>query len=53
LFLIAAASPPSSSRFLFALGQHLPVAIAHDEAGVGLLDGPGRWEAAGFGHEAR
>ena len=28
------------------VGERLPVAIANDEAGVGLLDGPGRREAA-------
>jgi hypothetical protein len=27
--------------------QRLPVGVADDEAGVGLFDGPGRWEAAG------
>jgi len=28
------------------VGERLPAGVAHDEAGVGLLDGPGRREAA-------
>jgi hypothetical protein len=34
-------------------GERLPVVVPDDEAGVRLLDGPGRREAAGVGHEAR
>ena len=34
------------------VGERLPVVIADDEAGVGLLDGPGRREAAD-GHRVR
>ena len=29
------------------VGQRLPVGVADDEAGVGFIDGPRRWEAAG------
>jgi hypothetical protein len=29
------------------VGERLPAGVAHDEAGLGLLDGPRRWEAAG------
>jgi len=29
------------------VGERLRVAIANDEAGVGLLDGPRQWEAGG------
>ena len=39
----------TSSRLLLLeieVGQRLPVGVADDEAGVGLLDGPGRREAA-------
>jgi len=32
------------------LSERLPVGVADDEAGVGLLDGPGRREAARRGH---
>ena len=31
-------------------GERLPSVVAHDEAWVGLFDGPGRREAAGFCH---
>jgi hypothetical protein len=38
------------------IGERLPVGVADDEAGVGLLGGPGRREAAcgrsGIGHDA-
>jgi hypothetical protein len=37
-----ATAPPQSRR-----GERLTVVVADDEAGVGLLDGPGRREAAG------
>ena len=38
-------SPP---EFILAIdvGERLPISVADDEAGVGLLDGPGRREAA-------
>jgi hypothetical protein len=38
----------SPSRLLreIDVGECLPVLIAHDEAVIGLLDGPGRREAA-------
>ena len=38
----------AASRLLFEIhvGERLPVGVADDEAGVGLLDGPGRREAA-------
>ena len=36
-----------------ALGEPLPVGVADDEAGLGLLDGPGRREAARGGHEGK
>ena len=43
-----------SARFILEIDvSERPVGVADDEAGVGLLDGPGRREAAGFGHEAR
>ena len=32
--------------FEIDVGERLPVGVADDEAGVGLLDGPGRREAA-------
>jgi hypothetical protein len=35
------------------VGERLPGGVADDEAGVGLLDGSRRREAAGVGHEAR
>ena len=34
-------------------GERLPVVMADDEAGVGLLDGPGRREGARGGQGAR
>jgi hypothetical protein len=34
------------------VGERVAVAIADDEAGLGLVDLPGRREAAGFGHQA-
>ena len=42
-------------RAAIDIGERLPISIADDEAppiqlGVGLLDGPGRREAARFGH---
>src|SRR4029077_2921287 len=41
----------ASARLLLEIdvGNRLPVGVADDEAGVGLLDGPGRREAA-LGH---
>jgi hypothetical protein len=41
-----------------ANGERLPVGVADDEAlplklGVGIVNGPGRREAAGLAHEAR
>jgi hypothetical protein len=31
-------------------GQRLPVGVTHNEARSGLLNGPRRWEAAGWRH---
>ena len=36
---------PSGSLLEVDVGEHLPVGVADDEAGVGLLDGQGRREA--------
>ena len=37
--------PPSRLLLEIDVGERLPVGVADDEAGVGLLDGPGRREA--------
>jgi hypothetical protein len=43
---------PRPSRLVLEIdvGERLPIGVADDEAGVGLLDGPWRWEAAGLRH---
>jgi hypothetical protein len=38
--------PPCRLLLEIDVGERLPVGVADDEAGVGLLDGPGRREAA-------
>jgi hypothetical protein len=38
--------PPFRLLLEIDVGERLPVGVADDEAGVGLLDGPGRREAA-------
>jgi hypothetical protein len=42
----------SMARLIFevGIGQRLPLAVADDDAGVCLLDGPGRREAARLHH---
>jgi hypothetical protein len=41
--------PPSRLLLAIDVSERLPVGVADDEAGVGLLDGPGRREAARHG----
>ena len=42
-----AAERPTGFVLEIDIGERLPVVVAHDEAGVCPLDGPGRREAAG------
>jgi hypothetical protein len=45
--------PPPRLILEIDVRERLPVGVADNETGVGLLGGPGRREAAGLGHEAR